>query len=359
MRFNRNGALLLLICIFGGFSAAQQSKVVPATLQAKAAPQDLLHADDGLAVLAAALDVRNRLSDKADCSHLVHDIYERAGFTYTYVPSWDLYAGIAEFHRVTHPQPGDLIVWPGHVGIVVSPSRHTFYSSLRSGLGVEPYDSDYWKQRGRPRFLRYVKEGAAMQASSAKAPTLKSTSLETKPSLAPSDMSDAEVPPAIPPTPTTVQFPRVLIVESARPTPQEVSETVMNALSQTADSLRGKNIFSLPQTVVVISRIEVERVKIKGAAGWADLQVSESASLAGGQPDLKKHQQKQRWTLHRRNQQSWDLMPPEGTVYLNQDDAVRLLAQQLAAMTAEDPSNDVRQKAQLAALLGSLLQVKK
>ena len=75
---------------------------------------------------------------------------------------------------MTRPQPGDLIAWPGHVGIVVSPTRHTFYSSLNSGLGVESYDSDYWKQRGRPHFLRYVKEPAAVQASSAKNPALKS-----------------------------------------------------------------------------------------------------------------------------------------------------------------------------------------
>ena len=367
MQSRLNGAMLLLLCALAGtFSAAQQSKPAHSLLTAKPANSTqniLLAADNGLAVLAAALDARNRTSDKVDCSHLVHDIYERAGFSYSYAPSSELFAGAAEFRRVTHPQPGDLIVWPGHAGIVVSPTRHTFYSSLRSGLGVEPYDSLYWKQRGRPHFFRYVKETPAVHTSSAKAATLKSTSLETKPSFVPveADDNDAEVSPASadPPKLEIVQFPRLLTIESARPTVQEVSETVMNAFSQTAHSLQGKNIFDLPQTISMLSRIEVERIKIKGATGWADLKVTESASLTGGQSNLKKRDQKQRWMLRRRDGRSWDLVPPQGTMYLKQEDAVRLMAQQLAAITAEDSSNDAQQKAQLAALLGSLLQVKK
>lgn len=365
MRFNQNGAVLvLLIGVWGSvFSTAQQSKVAPIPATAKTAntpPNLLLAADDGLSVIAAALDARNYISSKADCSHLVHDVYERAGFIYTYVPSTDLYAGIAEFRRVTRPQPGDLIAWPGHVGIVVSPTRHTFYSSLNSGLGVESYDSDYWKQRGRPHFLRYMKEPSAVQTSNAKTPALKPTSLETTTSLRSSEINDEEssAPPDAPVKPASVQFPRLLVVESAKPTTEEVSEVVMNALSQTAEEARGKNIYGTPQTVVVVNQIRVERIKLKGLAGWADVVAIQSASFTGGQSSIKKHQEKQRWMLHRRDSQNWELVPPQGTIYLNQDDAVRLLAQQLAAMTAADSSNDAHQKAQLAALLGSLLQVK-
>jgi hypothetical protein len=345
------------------FSAAQQSKVAPATSTTKtvAAPQiPLLGAEDGLAVIAAALDFRNRASDKADCSHLVHDIYERAGFSYAYVPSTDLYSGTADFRRVTHPQPGDLIAWPGHVGIVVSSARHTFYSSLNSGLGVESYDSDYWKQRGRPHFLRYVKEASTVQTASTKTPTLKSTSLETKTPSGAMEVNDADDAPAAatPQKPDPIQFPRLLVVDSARPTADDVTETVTAALSHVAESLKGRNIFVQPQTLVVLRKIQVEKVKIKGATGWADIATTESASLAGAQSNLKKRQQKQRWILRRRDAQSWDIVPPQGTVYLNHDDAVRLLAQQLAAMTAEESSSDAHQKAQVAALLGSLLQVK-
>jgi len=64
-----------------------------------------------------------------------------------------------------HPQPGDLVVWRGHVGIVISPVQHSFFSAMRSGRGVEFYDSPYWQGRGQPRFFRYLKSAARNQLS--------------------------------------------------------------------------------------------------------------------------------------------------------------------------------------------------
>ena len=91
-----------------------------------------------------------------DCSHFVQFLYEQAGLYYGYTPSKVLYEGIKDFKRVMHPKAGDLIVWPGHVGIVVNPNETTFLSALRSGVKTASYESNYWKRRGRPRFLRYV-----------------------------------------------------------------------------------------------------------------------------------------------------------------------------------------------------------
>jgi len=116
-----------------------------------------LSPDDGLSVIAAALDSRVRLSSERDCSHLVHAIYERAGFPYAYASSSDLYVGVEGFERVTRPQPGDLVVWRGHVGIVVRPSRHIFFSLMRAGPETDDYQAPYWTSRGRARFYRYVK----------------------------------------------------------------------------------------------------------------------------------------------------------------------------------------------------------
>ena len=113
--------------------------------------------DDGLGVISAALDPKVRRHAGHDCSHLVHAIYERAGFPYTYADSDDLYEGVEGFLRVTHPQPGDLVVWPGHVGIVVRPSRHVFFSFMTAGPGIDRYDAPYWVGRGHARFYRYVK----------------------------------------------------------------------------------------------------------------------------------------------------------------------------------------------------------
>jgi cell wall-associated NlpC family hydrolase len=91
-----------------------------------------------------------------DCSHFVQYLYEQAGLYYGYAPSRTLYDGMDGFRRVAHPKPGDLIVWRGHVGIVVDPEETTFLSALRSGVKVSSYQSHYWKRRGKPRFLRYV-----------------------------------------------------------------------------------------------------------------------------------------------------------------------------------------------------------
>jgi len=113
--------------------------------------------DDRLSVIAAALDSKVRQHSVHDCSHLVHAIYQRAGFGYSYASSSDLYAGVEGFQRVTRPQPADLVVWRGHVGIVIRPSRHVFFSLMSTGPGVDDYEAPYWTSRGRARFFRYVK----------------------------------------------------------------------------------------------------------------------------------------------------------------------------------------------------------
>ena len=91
-----------------------------------------------------------------DCSHFVQYLYEQAGLYYGYAPSRTLYDGMDGFKRVSHPKPGDLIVWRGHVGVVVDPDETTFLSALRSGVKVASYQSHYWTRRGKPRFLRYI-----------------------------------------------------------------------------------------------------------------------------------------------------------------------------------------------------------
>lgn len=120
-------------------------------------PSRTLTADDGLAVISSALDPKVRRHSGQDCSHLVHAIYEHAGFPYPYATSDDLYDGVEKFQRVTYPQPGDLIVWHGHAGIVVRPSRHVFFSFKSAGPGIDDYESPYWISRGQARFYRYVK----------------------------------------------------------------------------------------------------------------------------------------------------------------------------------------------------------
>jgi cell wall-associated NlpC family hydrolase len=170
MRLNHKRAIVLLVlsgvpCLLSAQQLRKSVSAVPISStneepvnsgRASRHPRTLTP-DDGLAVIAAALDSRTHLSREPDCSHLVHAIYSRAGFPYSYAPSSDLYAGTPEFKRVSHAQVGDLVVWQGHAGIVVNPAQHVFFSALNSGFGTDAYDAPYWKGRGNLRFYRYIK----------------------------------------------------------------------------------------------------------------------------------------------------------------------------------------------------------
>jgi cell wall-associated NlpC family hydrolase len=113
---------------------------------------------EGRKIRAAIPAVDLGARSETDCSHLVHDIYARAGFPYDYVTSRELYIGSAHFTRVSVPQTGDLVVWRGHVGIVIDSKRHSFFSFVTSGPDTQFYDSPYWRSRGLARFFRYLKK---------------------------------------------------------------------------------------------------------------------------------------------------------------------------------------------------------
>src|SRR5260370_2069155 len=193
MRFRKGRVFLLLLTVMctvltdnstgqenrapAGATYSTTPKTKAIDRHAKPPVPRILTADEGLAILGAALESRAHHDFESDCSHLVHAIYERAGFPYSYQPSSTLYAGNDDFRRVARPQPGDLVVWPGHVGIAVNPAQRSFFSALRSGLGVDSYDSPYWRERGRPRFFRYVTDVpvAIQVASSSRETNLKAT----------------------------------------------------------------------------------------------------------------------------------------------------------------------------------------
>lgn len=139
-----------------GQGTASNSASVPA-VKAPSARGRTLSKDDRSSLIAVALHSKTPRQAERDCSHLVHSIYERAGFPYPYADSEDLYSGSRGFRRVSRPQAADLVVWHGHVGIVLRPSGHKFFSFLSRGPGIDDYRSHYWKSRGQPRFYRYVK----------------------------------------------------------------------------------------------------------------------------------------------------------------------------------------------------------
>jgi len=317
----------------------------------------LLSLDEGLSVLGAALESRVHLGAKSDCSHLVHAIYERAGFPYPYVSSSDLYAGISEFRRVARPQPGDLVAWPGHVGIAISPVQHSFYSALHSGLGVEKYDDPYWRARGRARFYRYVKAApGTVQAANARTARLSPATFGSAESRGDQEKSGIRMPASEPPEVHAV-IPTVAVIDSARPSTGEITEALSQAFSDTAEALGGQDVLALPHSLIVFDQLEVEQVRIERGQGWAEVRIKRPLPVAGGQVKHGKPPERQRWLLRHRDQNGWELVLPQGEIYLPRDAAVRLLAHQLTdiADNPEAPSGG-RQKAQLARLLNALLQ---
>src|SRR3981081_3705571 len=155
----RHALAFVFPCVLAVFAALSLYPLRAAPAQeGYLAAYHLVTRANGLAFFAAGSDPRQSLRDRRanpDCSHLVNDIYDLAGFPYPYAKSADLYRGQASFVRVNAPQPGDLIVWRGHVGLVLDSRQHLFYSSLRSGPDTEDYTSAYWRRRGTPRFYRY------------------------------------------------------------------------------------------------------------------------------------------------------------------------------------------------------------
>ena len=326
--------------------------------------------DEGLAIISAALDSRHHKAFSSDCSHFVHGLYQRAGFPYAYAPSADLYAGVEEFRRVTHPQPGDLAVWPGHSGIVVNPAQHSFFSLLRSGPGVDSYTSAYWKKKGHPRFFRYVKTSPGVLSSSNQIASLTPTALEdVGPHETSSDNSESEISQersidskfstaretSQPSNPITLA---VATVNSIHPKPDQVTAAFLQSCADSESALRGHNLSKSVQPVVVFDHFAVRKVHTAGNQNWAEVEIGEVGSLDSGNADTQKRYEKQRWPLIRRGHASWELTIPRNTIYLPQATAVRLLAQQLAQFTQDKSATPItsRHNAELARLLDVLLQ---
>ena len=379
MRSRQNGVFLFLVLCTVAFASAQQTRDASATIHpstsidASQHPQPLtsptLTGEEGLAVLGAALKSHPGPSLKSDCSHLVHAIYERAGFPYSYASSADLYTGIAEFRRVFRPQPGDLVVWPGHVGIVVNPAQSSFFSALRSGHGVESYDSAYWKERGRPHFFRYVKKASAtVQVASSRTANL-TPNVMASPGSQPLNAGNAgfnaaeEAEPVLSPrpvetSPANVAVPRIQLLNSKRPKPAEISAALGKNFSETGEALQGENLLKLSRRVVVFDRLRVERVRLKREQGWADVVINGAFSLPRQNANSKKHTERQRWLLRRRSHDTWELALPPKVIYVSNGFAVRMLVHQLAALTedASGPPDSIDAKIDLAHLLNALLQ---
>jgi len=383
---------------------------VPAKAQVTDAPKEkpsaarLLTVEEGRSIADVALEKDPPEPGTLDCSHIIHQIYSDAGFAYPYASSFELFAGDENFARVRYPRAGDLIVWPGHVGIVVDPVEHNFSSLVSTGFDVQDYESTYWKARGTPRFYRYKLQIAA-DLSVAKNHTLPPPSstnkLKNGPALVedsprvqnsrvnrpPQAASERSVliygPPApqpasarnvliygpLPPTEemetgTPFEIPSNVIIAAATrpPTREEIAEGISELNDAAASILRSQDPFRTRSPVVVVEQFNVTRIEIKRDHGWANLQVESKISIDKGAVQHKQRRENVRWEL-RRLPSGWEVVAPPDRTYVPHDVAVKGLAAQLAQLSQSNAAsahevNVLRQESRIANLLGALLEIK-
>ena len=370
------------------------AEVKGAHAQSTAAPNEsgrnfrLMTAAEGRGIVTAALEQEQVPSGAQDCSHVVHKFYLDAGFEYPYASSFEIYTGNENFARVKMPRAGDLIAWPGHVGIVVNPVERSFYSLVSTGLETQYYDGPYWKSRGRPRFYRYKVVGAGILYARKSSPPQRNSNItnqrrgaavleESAPvetvasNRPPKPMSERPANnygPRVPESPdapdATAEIPSSIIIgtRNKQPTRGEIADGISELSNASGSILRNDDPMKLQLPLVIFERFEVEKVEIKGDHGWAHLKVATRVLLAGGGMDSKRRNEKVRWELWR-TKSGWEAVAPTDRTYVPQDAAVRNLAAQLARLTESDGAaaqqeTVLRQESQLANLLSGLLEKK-
>jgi hypothetical protein len=364
-----------IFCVAASLAVAAHAVPSP---QEPGLRERLIGAKDGRAIVATAREHQQPAPGTQDCSHLVHEIYALAGFEYPYASSFDLYAGSGSFERVKAPQPGDLVVWPGHAGIVLDPRKHSFYSLVRSGLDAQDYDGPYWRSRGKPRFFRYVVQGrenvlvAKLPAASRPAGTTNQRngaavledrsdgdpSEAQRSAKAASERTTVIYGPKAPDAPsTTPEVPASIVIAEGRkqPTLEEVAEAISELSSAAANVLRTDDPLKASPPVVIYDQLRVERLDFKRDHGWAHLQMDSAMSISEGETQLQKHRETVRWEL-RRTATNWEAVSPLDRTYVPRDVAVPIFAGQLARLSQNDagrtPGDAVlHQEARLATLL--------
>jgi cell wall-associated NlpC family hydrolase len=325
--------------------------------------------EEGEAVVQAAWELRKGLGPKPDCSHFVQAVYAQAGFNYEYANSGELYDGIDSFRRVEKPQAGDLVVWQGHIGIVVDPAEHSFYSSVLSGFAIEDYRSPYWLRRGQPRFFRYLVDSVVSRAGvlaqrSAKrdTPTLKQQPVLDDSVRSKHDANSAEA--------TAKEFPAVntasasessnarldvVFVSPAKPSGDDVLAAITRLTDASGERLVRRSSLDSRPSVAVADQFKVTKLHVGDRSGWAELEVKQAASIQYGFADLRATTSTWRAAL-RREEQGWVLLAPQDRIYIRRELAIQALSDHLA-MLSRMPANS-QEVRRLVRVLDELLAEK-
>lgn len=311
-----------------------------------------------------------------DCSHLVHTLYQQAGYPYPYVTSIDLYRGTGTFLRVRTAQPGDLIVWQGHVGIVLNPHEHSFFSSVTAGTRIQDYLAPYWRARGNPRFYRYLTKspgkgaGGTVEAAGRSSPPSKEQSVasgtENQPSLrtvktasptTPSRMRGESDKSRTESSPQTPSAPILIRTGGNQPKAGDVTVALEAANLEAGEMLRAGNLEKLERPVVVYRQLQVSGVELNGKRGTAQIQVQTLAALTPERMAAQLGWEDHQLTLER-TKKGWTMLEGSEIAYVPRDAAMRVLAERLAALTqsTDRSTQKERELADIVRFMNLLIQ---
>lgn len=357
-------------------SGAQSQSQPPSNTGVDYGDTALVSPEQGQAVADFVLQSGPRVRPKPDCSHLVHLLYARAGLIYPYEDSRVLYRGVDDFERVKRPQPGDLVVWLGHVGIVLSPEEKTFLSSVRSGIITESWAAPHWARRGRPHFFRYrIGPSANLallaaimdDAPAARNPAVRNDDIRTA-SIRDVQNQDAQNNDApdedarIDPTPRSAEArtPRPHRVASSpqdrprdyaandpafvatlrqrqTPSKREIVAAILESSTARAQELTAGRTLDLEHPVSIFDHLEISKIKVRHESGSITLNLSEIVSQEDGRV-LAARTLERELSMFRRDG-VWVISDPRRRTYLPRAQAVAVFEYQAETLLRRAPNS--------------------
>lgn len=299
--------------------------------------------EEGTAIAQLTLQHWPQVRDKPDCSHLVHDIYAEAGLDYDYAASNEIFEGVDSFQRVESPQPGDLVAWRGHVGIVIDPEDHSFYSSVITGFSVSQFDSSYWIGRGPRRFYRYkindLQSARLLERAARGKPYLASAGPAPYPAKsvnnpvdhegthlavsAPAGGVGAAIAGRIRPADPVMQSP-------AKPTMEQILAAFTKLSDSSAQTLLQTGFLNGP--IEILDSFQFGKTETRNSSIWVEFKVKKIASFADGKMRSSHGTEKVRLSLLRQSG-GWTLFDPANRVFILRRDAVAMIAGRLARLS--------------------------
>ena len=347
----------------------------------------LVSAEQGQAVADFAMQSGPGVRPKPDCSHLVHLLYARAGLIYPYEDSRVLYRGVDDFERVKTPQPGDLAVWLGHVGIVLSPEEKTFLSSVRSGIITESWTAPHWARRGQPHFFRYrigpsanlellaaimgdgpairnpgVRSGvrsedtqtADLQTPSARNNDTQDTNASSEDSRAPrihpdlplprqdrrnEDRRDEDRRDAAPESVTGGSAAFVAVIHQHKtPGKREIVAAILDSGNARSQELIAGRTLDLDHPISVFDRVEVTRIRMKHESGSVVVKLSETMSQEDGRILVARKIERE-FSMVRRRDGVWIISDPRLRTYVPQAQALGVFQSQAEIFLRRAPNS--------------------